>query len=171
MREPEDVFAADLYYHSYFCKDYFNKYNATIEEILKNLDAEDSVTASDESLKAQFLALGLNFDSTAHSLTSIRDTLNENVTVPVSSRTIERVIIELYGDSVCFTYPNNKRVSQMVFSTKCNPVSLVESMRISPVQQVATELGQELKDYKFGLERSFSEPQDLQLSVMYVNLV
>ncbi len=76
MREPEDVFTADLYYQSYCCKDYFNKYNTTIEEILKNLDAEDSVTASDESLKAQFLALGLNFDSTAHSLTSIRDTLN-----------------------------------------------------------------------------------------------
>jgi hypothetical protein len=44
----------------------------------------------------------------------------------------------------------------MVFSVKNNPASLLESMRqVSSVQQVATELAQELKDYKFGMERSF----------------
>lgn len=37
MNEPEDVFAADIYYHSYCCKVYFNKYNADIEEVLKTL--------------------------------------------------------------------------------------------------------------------------------------
>jgi hypothetical protein len=53
----------------------------------------------------------------------------------------------------------------MVFSVKSNPASLLESMQqVSPVQQVATELAQELKDYKFGLERSFCKPRDLQLS-------
>ena len=36
-------------------------------------------------------------------------------------------------------------------------------MRISSVQQVATALAQELKNYKFGLEKSFCEPRDLQL--------
>jgi hypothetical protein len=43
--------------------------------------------------------------------------------------------------------------------------SLVEAMRVSSVQQVATTLAQELKDYRFGLEESFREPRDLQLSV------
>ena len=51
MHEPEDVFAADLYYHSYCCKDYSNKYNAYIEEILKSLEEEDSITAGDVSFK------------------------------------------------------------------------------------------------------------------------
>ncbi len=53
----------------------------------------------------------------------------------------------------------------MVFSIQnANPQCLVESLRISPVQQVANELAQELKNYNFSLERSFCEPQDLQLS-------
>ena len=61
--------------------------------------------------------------------------------------------------------PQNKRLSQMVFSIQnANPQCLVESLRISPVQQVAKELAQELKNYNFSLERSFCEPQDLQLS-------
>ena len=38
-------------------------------------------------------------------------------------------------------------------------------MRVSPVQQVANELAQELKEYSFGLQNSLCEPQDLQLSM------
>jgi hypothetical protein len=57
MHEPDDVFATDLYYHAHCCKDYFNKYNADIEEILKSLEEEDSITAGDKSFKEQFLVL------------------------------------------------------------------------------------------------------------------
>ncbi|CAB3981220.1 Hypothetical predicted protein [Paramuricea clavata] len=45
MHKPEDVFVADLYYHAHCCKDYFNKYNADIEEIFENLEEEDAITA------------------------------------------------------------------------------------------------------------------------------
>lgn len=37
MSEPTDVFAADIYYHSYCCKAYFNKYNVDIEDVSKKL--------------------------------------------------------------------------------------------------------------------------------------
>ena len=53
----------------------------------------------------------------------------------------------------------------MVFSTNHSPEALVESLRVSPVQQVATELAQELKEYRFELKTSLCEPQDLQLSM------
>ena len=79
-----------------------------IEEIMKNLEMEDSVTAADDSFKARFLALGLNFSRSAHSFTSIRDRLNEGSAGMVSNRAVKQLIIELYGDIVCFTYPNNK---------------------------------------------------------------
>ena len=67
----KDVFAADIYYHGYCCRNYFNKYDCEIKEILKGLEEEDSVTAGDESFKQQFLALGLDFATTAHTVTSI----------------------------------------------------------------------------------------------------
>ncbi len=156
MCGPEDVLAAEFQYHSCCCKEYFNTCNAKIEDILKNVEKEHCVSAEDESLKAQFLSLGLDFKSTAYSLTSIRDQLNKTVTVPVSNRTVKHLLIKLYGDAICFIYPQNKRLSQMVFSMQnANPQCLVESLRISPVQQVAKKLAQELKNYNFSLERSF----------------
>ena len=133
--------------------------NLTQEQHEGVLEKEDSITA-DNSLKARFLALGLDLRKTAYSLTSIRDRLNEGSTQVVSNQ----LIIELYGDNVCFTYPGKKRASQMVLSTNSSPEVLVESLRVSPVRQVATELAQELKEYSFGLQKRFCEPQDLQLS-------
>ena len=66
---------------------------------------------------------------------------------------------------VLLTQATSEYISQMVFSTGRDPQSLVEAMRVSSVQQVATTLAQELKDYRFGLEESFCEPRDLQLSL------
>ena len=121
-----------------------------VEEILKGLEEEDSVTTGDESFKQQFLALGLDFTITAHSVTSITDGLNEHLLVAVSNSAVKCLIIELYGDTICFTYPTNKRISQGFFSVNSNSASLLEFIRqASPIQQVATQLAQELKDYKF----------------------
>ena len=129
------------------------------------MEQEHCVSASDESLKVHFLSLGLDFNAKAYSLSSIRDKLNEIVTVPVANRTVKHLIIKLYGDTVCFMYSQIKRLSQMVFSTRnASPQCLVESLRVSPVKQVARELAQELKSYHFGLLESFCEPQDLKLS-------
>ena len=55
---------------------------------MKNLEKEDSVTAGNDSFKARFLALGLDFSSSAHSLTSIRDGLNAFSTEMVSNRAV-----------------------------------------------------------------------------------
>ena len=165
MHNAEDVFAADIQYHAYCCKSYFNRYNAKIEEILDNLVLEESIIAGDDSFKARFLALGLDFQKSAHSLTSIRDQLNEGSTGIVTNRAVKQLIIELYGDAVCFTYPTNKRLSQMVLGTNSSPGALVECLRISPVQQVATQLSQEISEYSFELQKSFCEPEDLQLSM------
>ena len=165
MEGPDDVFAADIFYHKYCCRDYFNKYDAKVEEILQHLEKEDTITAEDESLRTAFSTLELDFETTAYSITFIRNKLNETREVLVSNRAVKQLIIELHGDGVCFTYPTNKRISQMVFSTKSNPASFLESTRVSPVQRVASCLEQELKDYNFGLDRSFCDPRDLQLSL------
>ena len=112
---------------------------------MKNLEMENSITAEDTSLKARFLALDL--------------------AGVVSNRAVKQLIIELYGDAVCFTYLSSKGIFQIVLSTKSSPEALVESLRVSPVQQVATELAHEIKEYSFGLQKSYCEPQDLQLSM------
>ena len=132
MSGVDDVFAADILYHDYCCKAYFNKYQAKIAEIMKNLEMEDSVAVTDDSFKARFLALQLDFSTSAYSLSSIRDRLNEGSADVVSNKSVKQLIIELYGDTVCFTYPCNKRISQMVLRINSSPKPLVESLRISP---------------------------------------
>ncbi len=59
MCGPEDVLAAEFQYHNCCCKEYFNTYNAKIEDILKNAEKEHCVSAEDESLKAHSYRSGL----------------------------------------------------------------------------------------------------------------
>lgn len=110
MSNVGDVFAADIHYHGNCWKAYFRKYHTKIDEIMKNLEMEDSVAATDDFLKARFLSLELDFTKSAYSLTSIRDRLNEGSSPEiVSNRVVKQLIIELYGDGVCFTYPEYPR--------------------------------------------------------------
>ena len=97
MCDVGDVFAADIQYHDNCCKSYLNRYHAKIDEIMRNFEMEDLVTAPDGSLKERFLALNLDFSISAHSLTSIRDKLNEDSSEIVSNRVVKKLIIELYA--------------------------------------------------------------------------
>ena len=58
----------------------------------------------------------------------------------MSNRAVKQLMIELYEDADCFTYPSNKRIYQMVLHNNTSPEALIESLRFSSVQQVATEL-------------------------------
>ena len=136
MHDVGEVFAADILHHDHCCKGYFNKYHAKIGKIMNNLEKEDSFTAGGISFKARFLTFWLDFSSSAHSVTSIRDRLNECSTEMVLNRAVKQLFIDLY-----------------------------ESLRISPVQKVATKLAQELKVYSFQLQKSFCEPHDRELSM------
>jgi hypothetical protein len=57
------------------------------------------MVAGNERLKERFLALELDFQNTAYSLSFIREKLNENSTFSstVTNRTVKQLIIYLYG--------------------------------------------------------------------------
>jgi len=136
----DDVFAADVIYHDYCCKVYFNKYQTKIPQIRKNIEVEDSVAVADHSFRARFLALQLDFSTSAYSFSSIRDRLKEGLLDGVSNKAVKQLIMEWYSDTVCFTYACNKRKSQMILRTNISPKHIVKSLSVSPVQKVATEL-------------------------------
>ena len=54
MSDVGDIFTADIQYHDHCCKSYMNKYHATIEEIMANLEMEDLVSATNSSLREPF---------------------------------------------------------------------------------------------------------------------
>ena len=59
MSDVGDIFTADIQYHDHCCKSFMNKYHATIEEIMANLELEDLVSATNSSLKKNFWPLTL----------------------------------------------------------------------------------------------------------------
>ena len=71
----------------------------------------------------------------------------------VPNRAVKQLIFELYRDTVCFTYPSNKHKSKMVLCINTSPNALIESIRVSLVQEVATNLAPELKEYSFQLQK------------------
>ena len=81
---------------------------------MKSLEAEKFVAAGNEHLKERYLALGLDFHNTAYSLSFIRDKLNENSTLSctVTNRTYKE---QTEQTAVCFTYPSNKCIYEMMF--------------------------------------------------------
>ena len=145
MCDPEDVFVADIYNHSYCCKEYFNKYNLKIAEIMKSLEAKESVAVGNKSLNERFLGLGPYFQNTVYSLSFIRDKPNANSTLSstVTDRTVKQLINQ-YGGDVCFTYPSNKRISQMVFSTGRHRPSTGCNCNSAGVEKLQIWFGKEL---------------------------
>ena len=66
MSGVDDVFVAYIFYHDYCCKTYFNKCKARIAEFMEYLEMEDLVADADDSFKAKFLALQLDFSNSAY---------------------------------------------------------------------------------------------------------
>ena len=58
MHDVGDVFATDILYHTHCCKSYFNKYLAKIEEIMNNIEKEDSLTTLHCSWSTKMVTCG-----------------------------------------------------------------------------------------------------------------
>ena len=71
--------------------------------------------------KGKILALNLDL---ALSLMSIRDKLDKGLAEIHTNRVVKKLIIEIYDETVCFTYPSNKQMSQMILSNKSSPEAL-----------------------------------------------
>ena len=67
--------------------------------------------------------LTLNLDL-ALSLMSIRDKLDKGSAEIHTNRVVKKLIIEIYDETVCFTYPSNKQMSHMILSNKSSPEAL-----------------------------------------------
>ena len=82
--------------------------------------------------------------------------------VDVSNRALKKQLIDLYGDKICFCYPNDKTKSQLVFSRTIESSSLVETIRSHDAVEIcAGILRDECKQYDFNLDNSFKSAEDL----------
>ena len=73
------------------------------------------------------------------------------------------MLINQFGEEICFTHPRDRTKSQMFFSTKICPADVIETLRVSdPVKICAAKLRKECEDFDFLLENSYGDADDLE---------
>ena len=84
----------------------------------------------------------------------------------VTNRSLKKMLIKRFADTICFTYPRNRRQSQMFFSAEIAPSDVVETLRSTDAVKVcAAELRKECENDDFGLDSSYCDAADLQISM------
>ena len=88
-----------------------------------------------------------------------------NSEVELSNRTLKRKLIEKFGEDIGFSYPKDKRMSQVVFSRNIPAEDLVEAIRSKDAVKACAEiLKEECVEYEFLLDNSYKSASDLLAS-------
>ena len=68
------------------------------------------------------------------------------------------LLIEHFGDLICFTYPKQKNKSQMFFSADTISTDLAETCKVMPSQNPCQKV------VNFNLEGSFNSAEDININ-------
>ena len=86
----------------------------------------------------------------------------------MDNRRTKVLLIKHFGGTVSFTYPENRRTSQMVYSSSLNSNRIIESAphRIrNSFKMIANDLLNECKEYNFQLDYTYCTSDDLAISM------
>ena len=164
----EHILAADIVSHKNCMKRYLLQYQRNAEEII-NYDDDDEYAGTDSDLQEAFKKMisHLNIETNRYAISTCRDILNENLEgYAVSNRKVKQMLIAHFGEDICFTYPKEKRKSQLFFSTKIASADLVETLRLNdPVKICAEKLKKECEEFDFLPENSYCDANDVEYSM------
>ena len=171
MNDIDDVFGADVSRHNICLSRYFHRYNSTMAVIMENQQKENSTfkqLSTVISVLSNVLS-GITFDKTGCSLSYLRDEMNRSLPShdPVSNYIVKELIIDKFGDKVCFSYPSNNRISQMAYLSNISCRSLINTLRHSCDKQCADDLRKEMKEFSFGLKDSYCKADDLDKAKLF----
>ena len=78
-----------------------------------------------------------------------RDTINAKLGVDkLNNKQAKQLLIEFYGEDICFTYPKDKSKPQMFFSSSIRQADIVETLRDkNPIVECAQKLRDECENY------------------------
>ena len=95
----------------------------------------------------------LDLDNNAYTVSYCCNFLNEKLKQNINNRQVKSLLINHYGENICFTYPIDRKKSQMFFSTALRQVDVVESLRnktsTSDIISCTKTLESDIKLFKF----------------------
>ena len=73
-----------------------------------------------------------------------------------------------FGEEICFTYPKDRKKSQMFYFSSLQSGAVIETIRSNePIEVCARKLSAECAEFDFGLNNSYRYARDLELSLQY----
>ena len=83
----------------------------------------------------------------------------------MDKRKVNCLLIQHFGEEICFLYPKDRIKLQMVFSNKLQATDFIENLRaMDPIITAAKLLREGTQQYDFLLDDSFSASSDLVAS-------
>ena len=156
LSDVSSVLASDIMYHNNCLKPYINKF--------QNLNKNESYySKSEKHDKLSAFVQNIDFQTIGFALNDLRDTfMEQNPTMVTTNKEIKSVITEVYGESVCFAYPKEKSVSQLVYASNIDPGMIVDKVRSCDIiKKCAAILREEALNFDFNLSEKFGDASDL----------
>ena len=102
----------------------------------------------------------------AYTISACRDMINSKlIGEDIDNRKVKTLLIQQFGEDICFTYPRDQSISQGFFLRTIGTSDVVETIRNSnPIKECAEVLKEECRGYDFGLDESFCNASDLKNS-------
>ena len=83
----------------------------------------------------------------------------------LTNRKLKSMLIDYYGDEICFTYPKDAKKSQMFFSTRVKSEDIAETQRRNDfIQKCGEYLREECQNLDLGLTGSYCSADDIEIS-------
>ena len=165
----EKLFAADIYSHSQCMNKYLLQYKRDMQ-----VEMENSPKIYGENIKKEFNTFvnTLELDKKGYTVSFCRDEINAKLDESkLSNKQVKRLLIEFYGEDICFTYPKDQSKPQMFFSSSIRQADIVETLRVkNSIVECAQKLRDECQNYSFNLDDSNCNARDIENSLNQYNL-
>ena len=117
LESIEDVFAADIMCH----KSCINNYVVEYKRIVSNEYISKENTCDEQKFAFSNMISKLDLEKKGYSVSECRGMVNVQLVeeLHVDNRKIKEVLLAHYGDSICFTYPRDKSVSNVLLVQYC----------------------------------------------------
>ena len=143
------------------------RFSRELYNILESLKEIEQEEAGDEATQIAFdyVFNQLKLKTQGYAVTDVKNLVNKQLRgkdIEINNRQVKGELIRRYGTNICFSYPSNKSLSQMFFSSSLKVIDVAETVRITDtIAGCATDLRNECKHYDFGLETSYRDADNI----------
>ena len=144
-----------------------NKYLKRFQRDLEDdQDDEDVKDSKDVQEAFENLLNEIDVERKGYVLSDCRDNLNNHLkNYQIANKKLKKMLINHFGEEICFTYPRDRQKSQMFFSSKIISTDVVEMLRSTDVKVCAEKLKKECEEFSFGISDAYLDAHGIKLSL------